>query len=61
MPERSNDQEPQFENPEVEKLEDLTNAEASARERVNRVAEKLAEKSSEDEKRHDEKRPIFSK
>jgi len=61
MSARSRDQEPQFQNPEATKLEDLTNADASARERVQRVAEELAEKPAEAEKKHDEQRPIFSK
>ena len=61
MPAGSRDRELQFENPEAAKLEDLTNADASPREQLDRVAQELAEKSSEVEKRHDEDRPIFTK
>ena len=41
------DMEPQFENPEESKLEDETNADGSPQKRVDRLAEKLAEKSSQ--------------
>jgi hypothetical protein len=57
----SRDPEPQFENPEVSKLEDETNDDGSARNQMDRVAEKLAKKSSQVEKESDEDRPIFSK
>ncbi len=51
----------QFENPEDSKLEDETDADASPRELADRLAEKLAKKSSQVEQKSDEDRPIFSK
>jgi hypothetical protein len=43
----------QFENPEVTQLENETISDASAQKRIDRVAEKLAEKSSHTEHDHD--------
>jgi hypothetical protein len=43
----------QFENPEVTKLEDDTVSDASAKKRIERVADKAAEKSSQAEKNAD--------
>lgn len=57
----SREREPQFENPEASKLEDETNEDASPKEQVDRIAEKLAVKSSKTEQESGEDRPIFSK
>jgi hypothetical protein len=43
----------QFENPEVTQLENETISDASAQKRIDRVAEKLAEKSSHTEHKYD--------
>jgi hypothetical protein len=61
MSAETRDKEPQFENPEVSKLEDETNEGGSPRSRVDRLAEKLAEKSSKVEQKSDEDSPIFTK
>ncbi len=61
MSAESRDKELQFENPEVSKLEDETNEGGSPRERVDRLAEKLARKSSQVEKDSDEDQSIFTK
>jgi hypothetical protein len=61
MSAKSQNTEPQFENPEVSKLEDETFADASPRKEMDRVAEELAEKSSKVEKDSDEERSIFTK
>ena len=61
MPAHSRDQELQFENPEVTKLENETADDASPRKQMDRVAEELAEKSAKDEKGYDEERSIFTK
>ena len=53
--------EPQFENPEVSKLEDETNQDGSARNRVDRVAEELAKKSTKVEQDSGKDRSIFTK
>jgi uncharacterized protein (UPF0147 family) len=44
----------QFENPEVTKIEDETVSDATVRERIQRVAEKAAEKSSHTEQSYDQ-------
>ena len=51
----------QFENQEVTKLEDETASDATAEKRIERVAEKAAEKSTKTEQRYDRDQPIFSK
>ena len=51
----------QFENSEVTKLEDETVSGATAEKRVERVAEKAAEKSTKAEQRYDKDHNIFSK
>ena len=51
----------QFENPEEAKLEDETVSDATAQQRIERLAEKAAEKSSKDEQRYDEGQRIISK
>jgi hypothetical protein len=51
----------QFENPEIVKVEDETVSHASAQKRVDRVAEKAAEKSSIAVQDYDEGHPIISK
>jgi hypothetical protein len=61
MSKHSKEPEPQFENPEVSKLEDETISKATPRKQMDRVAEELAEKSSKVEKNADRDRPIFSK
>jgi hypothetical protein len=61
MTAESRDKESQFENPEVSKLEDETNEGGSARSQVDRLAEKLAKKSSQVEKDSDGNHLIFSK
>jgi hypothetical protein len=53
--------EPQFENPEVSKLEDETISDASPRKQMDREAEKLAEKSTKVEQEFDKSRSIFTK
>lgn len=61
MSAESRDSESQFENPEVSKLEDETNQDGSPRNQVDRLAEKLAQKSSQVEKDSDGDQLIFSK
>lgn len=51
----------QFENPEATKLEDKTVSDASGEKRIERVAEKAAEKASKTEQRYDKDHNIFSK
>ncbi len=51
----------QFENPEPTKSVDGTVSDASAEERIKRVAEKAAEKASKTEQRFDKDHDIFSK
>jgi hypothetical protein len=51
----------QFENPEATKLEDETVSEASAKKKIERVAEKAAEKASHTEKVYDQGHQIISK
>jgi hypothetical protein len=51
----------QFENPEVTKIEDETVSDATAKKRVERVAEKAAEKGSHTEQSYDEDHQIISK
>lgn len=51
----------QFENSEATKLEDETVSEATAENRIERVAEKAAEKSTKTEHRYDRDHSIFSK
>ncbi len=55
------DMDSQFENPEASKLEDETNEDGSPQKRVDRLAEKLAEKSSQVEQDSDEDSSIFTK
>ena len=50
----------QFENPEVSKLEDATIADATAQQRIDRVADRLAEKSSHTEQKYDKDHKIIS-
>lgn len=61
MTAESQDRESQFENREVSKLEDETNEDSSPRQQVDRIAEKLAEKSSKVEKKSGEDTSIFTK
>jgi hypothetical protein len=51
----------QFENSEATKLEDETISDATAEKRIERVAEKAAEKSTKTEQRYDSDHKIFSK
>ncbi|MGO9335934.1 MAG: hypothetical protein ACLPY1_00340 [Terracidiphilus sp.] len=51
----------QFENSEVTKLEDQTISDATAEKRIERVADKAAEKSTTTEQRYDKDHNIFSK
>jgi hypothetical protein len=51
----------QFEIPEVTKLEDKTVSNSTATKRIDRVAEKAAEKASDTEQRYDENHQIISK
>lgn len=51
----------QFENSEATKLEDETVSKATAETRIERVAEKAAEKSTKTEQRYDRDHNIFSK
>lgn len=51
----------QFENPEATKLEDETVSDESAEKRINRVAEKAAEKSAKAQQHYDNDHNIFSK
>ena len=50
----------QFENPEAAKLEDETVSEATAEKRIDRVAEKAAEKSSHTVQNYDKDHKIIS-
>ncbi|HKN20849.1 MAG TPA: hypothetical protein VJX73_05505 [Terracidiphilus sp.] len=61
MTAESRDKETQFENPGVSKLEDETNEDGSPRKQVDRLAEKLAQKSSKVEQDSDKDRSIFTK
>jgi len=51
----------QFENQEATKLEDATVSDTTAEKRIDRVAEKAAEKPAKTELRYDEDHGIFSK
>jgi hypothetical protein len=51
----------QFENPNVTKVEDETVSDPAAETRIDRVAEKAAEKSTKTVQQHDKDRTIFSK
>jgi hypothetical protein len=51
----------QFENPEVTKLEDETVSEVAADKRIERVAEKAAEKASGTEQHYDRDHDLISK
>jgi|HubBroStandDraft_1064217.scaffolds.fasta_scaffold65440_2 hypothetical protein len=51
----------QFENKEATKLEDETISEATAEKRIEHVAERAAEKSTQTEHRYDRDHEIFSK
>lgn len=61
MSAESQDRESQFENPEVSKLEDETNDDGSARNRVDRLADELAKKSTTVVQDFDKDRSIFTK
>jgi hypothetical protein len=50
----------QFENPEAEKIEDETVSDPTAEKRIDRVAEKAAEKASKTVKKYDGDHTIFS-
>ena len=51
----------QFENPKVTKVEDETVSDAAANKRIERVAEKAAEKASRTEQHYDQDHEIISK
>jgi hypothetical protein len=51
----------QFVNQEATKLEDATVSDTTAEKRIDRVAEKAAERSAKTEQRYDENHSIFSK
>jgi hypothetical protein len=51
----------QFENPEATKLEDETVSDATAEERIDRVADKAAGKASHTAQNYDKEHTIFSK
>jgi hypothetical protein len=51
----------QFQNPEVTKLEDETVSDSTAVKKIDRVAEKAAEKASKTEQHYDKDHPIISK
>jgi hypothetical protein len=51
----------QFENQEETKLEDATISDATAEKRINRVAEKAADKATKTEQLYEKDNPIFSK
>ena len=51
----------QFENPEVTKIEDETVSDATAKKRIERVAEKAAERPSRTEHEFDQDHQIISK
>jgi hypothetical protein len=50
----------QFENPNAKKLEDETISDASAGKRIDRVAEKAAEKASKTEKNYDKEHGVIT-
>ncbi|MGO9338031.1 MAG: hypothetical protein ACLPH3_23100 [Terracidiphilus sp.] len=50
----------QFENPDAAKLEDETVSDATAQQRVDRVAEKAAEKSTQTVQNYDKDHTIIS-
>ena len=50
----------QFENPEVTRLEDETVSDATAEKKINRVAEKAAEKASKTVKDYDKEHTLIS-
>jgi hypothetical protein len=50
----------QFENPEASKLEDETVSDATAQQRIDRVAERLAKKSGHTEQEYDKDHSIIS-
>jgi len=50
----------QFENPEEIKVEDETDTDATANKRIERVAEKAAEKSSKTAQNYDKEHTIIS-
>jgi hypothetical protein len=50
----------QFENPEATKLEDETVSDESAKEKIERVAEKAAAKPAKTEQKYDQEHTIFS-
>jgi hypothetical protein len=50
----------QFENPQATKLEDETVTDATADKKIQRVAEKAAEKSSKTEQKYDKDHTIIS-
>jgi hypothetical protein len=51
----------QFKNAEATKLEDETISDATAEKRIERVADKAAEKSTKTQQRYDSDHSIFSK
>lgn len=51
----------QFENQEAEKLDEVTESEATTETTTNLLAEKAAQKSSKTEQLYDKNNPIFSK
>lgn len=51
----------QFENPHEEKVKDQTTSTSSPQEKIDKVAEKEAEKSSKTVQKYDEEQPLFSK
>jgi hypothetical protein len=50
----------QFENPEAKKLKDETVSDATAKKKIDRVAEEAAEKASHTVKSYDKDHTIFS-
>jgi len=51
----------QFENPNEEKVKDETSSASSPQEKIDKVAEKAAEKSSKTVQKYDDEQPLFSK
>jgi hypothetical protein len=51
----------QFENPEVAQLEDETVSDATAKKRMEQIAEKAAKKPSHTEQNYDQDHPVVSK
>jgi hypothetical protein len=51
----------QFENPEARKLEDETVSDTAAAKRIDRVAERAAEKAAKTEQSYDQDHTIFSR